>query len=208
VRICCHQCGTAVTPDLPEFPFVAYVLCLGCAEDNAGRAAAGDPGFVVSEPASPPHLTNILGEIIIPAAAGRLDEIRAQAEGAFGRWADEFLAALPALREAYRGMTPAKRACLGVVLAAFLQTRQAAHEEVDNPHLAFDLGFRVNVLDPSGPGGEYPGLYVGRGWQEAGPWVDLAAEAVAAWGGGREFAPTQRECARWLRGGFSDGGTQ
>src|SRR5436305_6713772 len=109
MRVHCHQCDSPVTPDLPDFRFDAYVLCLDCAAENAGRADAGEGGLVEAVPAPDPYLANILGEMVVPTDAGRFDVRRAEADDALGRWADEFRAALPAIRDAYRALTAAQR---------------------------------------------------------------------------------------------------
>lgn len=196
MRVHCHQCDRPVTPDLPDFRFDAYVLCLHCAEENAGRADDGENGFVESDPAPAPYLANILGEMVIPSDPVSLAALCDHADDSLGAWADEFRSALPVLRDAYRALTATQRGGFAEMLRAFFRVRTAAHERLGNPYAAFDVGFRVNLLDPSG---RHPGLYAGRGWRDAGPWLDLVDLAAEAWDRGREFDPSRDECVEMLR---------
>lgn len=196
MRVHCHQCNDAVTPDLPDFRFDAYVLCLNCAEENAGRAECGEDGLVEADQAPVPYLANILGEIVVPSDPVHLDTLRDHAEVSLATWADEFRAALPVLRDAYGALTVTQRDGFAEMLRAFFRVRTAAHERMGNPYAAFDVGFRMNLLEPSG---RYPGLYAGRGWRDAGPWLDLVDLATESWERGREFDPSQDQCVELLR---------
>jgi hypothetical protein len=199
VRVRCHQCDRPVTPDLPEFPFEGFVLCLPCAEENAGRAEAGEGGLVEAEPRPAPYTADITGEPTFRVEAGELDELCERVEETLGAWADEARAGLPVLRDAYRSMTAGQRDEFALLVSAFLRTQGVAHERVANPYAAFHLGFRVNALDQAGSDSLYRGLYVGRGWEDLSHWLDVVATALPEWAAGREYAPTRAEVIRRLR---------
>jgi len=199
MRVQCHQCGRYVTPDLPEFAFEGFVLCLPCAEENAGRAEAGEGGFVEAESDPAPFTADITGEPAFRVEPGDLRGLCERVEETLGAWADEALAGLPVVRDAYRSMTAGQRGEFAGLVAGFLRTQGTAHERVTNPYAAFHLGFRMNALDQAEVDGPYRGLYVGRGWEDISHWLDVVADAVGEWAAGREFAPTRQEVIRRLR---------
>lgn len=198
MRIHCHQCRRPVTPDLPEFDFEGYVLCPDCAAENAGRADAGEEGFVEAEPEPVPYAADIAGGLTFRVHPGAMDGLREQVEATLGQWADEAVAGLAVLRDAYQSMSPVQRGRFGELVSSFLLGQVVAHEGVVNPYAAFHLGFRVNPLDPAEAGSLYQGLYVGRGWRDISHWLELAGEAVSAWDRGGEYQPTRDEVLRRL----------
>ena len=78
MRIRCHQCGKAVSPEIDCSAMDAVVLCFACARHNAACAREGDEEFFEIEPARPPVATDIDStlKVLVGADPGAFEALR------------------------------------------------------------------------------------------------------------------------------------
>jgi hypothetical protein len=199
MRLVCQQCGDYLSPDLPEFDFSAFCICERCASGDKDTPAEDEEGQYAPSSHPFPVLTDIMGESAVPNDRATLQAVRAHLHALIERDADEFVALLPTLKDAYEALPSDQKARLPRLLVEVEQAEEAV-SGLKNPFLVFGVQFRLNFLRPTAEGGPYSGLYIGSGWRDAMTWVDLIADAVAAWSRGDTYTPTRQECVQRLRG--------
>jgi hypothetical protein len=181
VIIRCHQCGDAVTPELPWFDFDAVAVCDACAEKPL--ESCDEESFAFHR-----TVTDIDGnlQLLVDASPDGLAQLRKCADACFEEQVERFRGQLPMLKDAYLSMTRGGRKRFREYVMGFAGLRTLEAEGLENPFAVFQAELLFTPLKPAPGESVFAGNYVGDEEEDI-FWVKALPAAVAAWDAGREF---------------------